>query len=404
MQENLFSYVNASPSSAAAGLLAGKSFLLQPNLSVGGWPCEAGSTALEKYVALEDATIVEKIKNAGATLAGSARMAELGLGLSGDSSARIFSEGKCNVALISDTMGEARVTASLARAFGFKPSWGIISRFGLIGLAPSMECSGIMARTIGDLSATLQVLVGSDRRDPSMLQERLPDGAKVDEPDRVATLGVIRECIDTLPAAESSALRSVFPAMEKSGTAICEVSLPDFKQFRTVHNIVGSVEASSSAGKYDGVRYGHRAENAENWNEMYLRSRAESFGLIMKSYLFQGAYFQFRDYTAFEDACRIRRRLVDTTKAFYKDVDFLLFPTRSAAQNQRSPASIDEMYDAFALTLPANVTGQPSLTVPGLLQCDGVDLGLQLVGAYLDDARLLAFAGRLVDTISDLHQ
>ncbi len=403
IQEILFSYRNRIPQPMEVGPLAGKSFLLQPNMTVRGWPCEAGSIALEKYVALEDATVVEKLKNAGATLAGSTRMAELGLGLTGDTTVQAFTQEQCDVALVTDTMGEARVAASLARAYGFKPSWGIVSRFGLIGLVPSMECYGLVARTINDLSAAMSVLSCNDLRDPSMIQQRLPDFTKTSEPDGIPKLGVIRECFETLPDGESKALRASFSKLEKAGIHIEEVSYPDYELHRTVYHIIGAVEASSSAGKYDGVRYGHRANNAENWNEMYLRSRAESFSLFMKNYLFQGAYFQFQDFSSFENACRIRRRLVENTKTLFDEVDILLMPTRSANKHDEIPLSVDELYDSFAHTLFANVNGHPSLTLPGFVLHDGEDLGLQLVGALLDDVRLLAFADRLTRLNSDLQ-
>jgi aspartyl-tRNA(Asn)/glutamyl-tRNA(Gln) amidotransferase subunit A len=396
MQENLFSHVDLSAKSAMIGPLAGRSVVIQPNMSARGWPCEAGSVALERFAALEDATIIERLRGAGAIILGSTRMAELGFGLIGDTTARVFAEGLCDVALVTDTMGEARHTASLARAYGFKPSYGVISRFGLIGLIPSMECCGIVANTPTDVAAAMAVLAGADERDPSMLHSDGPDFAKVSERQaHVAVAGVIRECIDALQPVESEAFGGALSKLEAAGVRTEEVSMPGFELFRLVHNVVGSAEASSSAGKYDGVRYGHRTANADNWNEMYLKSRAESFGLLVKSYLFQGAYFQFQNYPAFENACRIRRRLVQKIQALLEKVDVLVCPAQRSFQDKGALSTIEEVYDTFALTLPANVTGQPSLSVPGFVTNGGLDLGLQLVGAPLADVQLLSFAARL---------
>ncbi|MGC9328498.1 MAG: amidase family protein, partial [Candidatus Hinthialibacter sp.] len=331
----------------------------------------------------------------GASLLGSVRMAELGFGLDGDAVAQAFTEEKCDVALAADAMGEARVSASLAGAFGFKPSWGIVSRFGLIGWAPSMECYGIAARSINDISLVMNEIVFNDRRDPSMIQSQLPDFTKMNEPDRVTTVGVVRELFEAMTDEETQAMRSALSMLEQSGIRIQETSLPDFELSRTVHQIIGAVEASSSAGKYDGVRYGHRTENSDNWNEMYLQSRAESFSLTMKSYLFQGAYFQFQDYPSFENACRLRRRLVNHTKKLFDEVDVLVFPTRRVHANNEEPSTVDAVYDSFAYTLFANVVGLPSITIPGFVRSGEEDLGFQLVGDYLDDVRLLSLADRL---------
>ena len=141
MQETLFTHL-ASPASSDSniGELRGLSISFQPNMSVCGWPTTAGSRALEGFTAVYDATAVERLKQAGANVKGSIRMSELGFGLAGDTGAEILSSGRADCVLMTDTMGEARVSACLADAFGFKPSYGLVSRFGLIGLVPSMEC------------------------------------------------------------------------------------------------------------------------------------------------------------------------------------------------------------------------------------------------------------------------
>ena len=170
MQQELFSHVDAQPPVGTGGPLAGKSIVIQPNMSVRGWSTEAGSPALERFVALEDATVVERLRAAGGTIAGAARMAELGFGLMGDTTADVVADGQCDVALVTDTLGEARYAASLAGAWGLKPSWGTVSRSGLIGLVPSMECYGIVARVSADLTTVITALAGGDERDPSMIQ------------------------------------------------------------------------------------------------------------------------------------------------------------------------------------------------------------------------------------------
>ncbi len=133
----------------------------------------------------------------------------------------------------------------------------------------------------------------------------------------------------------------------------------------------------------------------KNWNEMYLKTRGEAFGTLLKSYLFQGAYFQFEDYAAFEDAGRIRRRLVEENERLFGEVDFLLLPTRRSSTETGEPKTVTETYEAFKYTLPANVTGSPAISLPGFAVSSGEDLSLQIVGPHLADARLLKFADRI---------
>ncbi|MDI6743281.1 MAG: amidase family protein, partial [Smithella sp.] len=164
---------------------------------------------------------------------------------------------------------------------------------------------------------------------------------------------------------------------------IKELSFPDFSHFLLVHQMVGSVEASSCAGRYDSVRYGQRVPGAKNWNEMYLQSRGAAFGTVLKSYLFQGAFFQFERYSAYEDACRLRARLVKEMQNMTAQVDFLIFPTLNTMATN-NPESLADLYAQFVYTAFANVTGQPALYIPS-----SVGAGVQLAAKRLDDGRLL---------------
>jgi len=401
MASDIFTYKNILPqTSTEGGVLAGKKVVIQPNMSARGWLTNAGSMALEGFIALEDATVITRLRNAGAALIGSTRMSELGFGLSDDKGTRTLCGGEADIALITDTMGEVRVAAATSGLFGFKPSYGIISRFGLIGLVPSMECYGIMAKSPEDIITTIGAITGKDENDFSMPDEKLPDFSMPEEsPKTTGVVGVMKECLSTLDDTELKAFEAGLAKIEEAGLTIQEVSLENFRLFQTVHNVIGSVEASSSAGKYDGVRYGHRAASAKNWNEMYLSSRGESFRLLMKTYLFQGAYFQFENYPAFENACRIRRRLIRDTEKLFEHIDVLALPTRRHHHDPAKAATISETYDAFLLTLSANVTGQPCLQIPSLCLNSGADLGLQIISPRLSDVRLLATGMRISSII-----
>lgn len=397
MNKEIFSYIDSKPSTVhEKGSLSGKSISIQPNMSVTGWPTEAGSKALERFVALEDATVVENLRTAGATIKGSTHMGELGFGLIGDTAAQAVASGEVDIALMTDSMGEARIAASSKNLFGFKPSFGIVSRYGLIGLIPSMECYGIVANTPMEIAIVMEAIAGADDRDYSMPDDILPDFGRFEDVTTLGTCGVITECVDMLEPSQSKAFSAALSRFDEAGMAIREVSIKDFDLFRVAHNVIGSVEASSSGGKYDSVRYGHRAQSTRNWNEMYLKSRAESFGPLVKTYLFQGAYFQFEDYETFENACRIRAQLVRDVETLYEKIDVFIVPTRKRNDSFNETHSIDEVYNVFDLTLPANLTGQPAIHVPGSLFGRETDPGIQFVAPRLGDMRLLSIADHLM--------
>ncbi len=376
--------------------LAGKKVAVRADMSVRGWLTDAGSRALEGFKALDDATVITRLKEAGAEIVSSGRMSELGFGLNDKSGSGTPLTDGADIHLINDTMGEARIAASMSGCFGFKPSWGIVPRLGIIGLVPSMECCGIAAKSVKDIIDVISAIAGLDENDFSMPDDTLPDFAEaLGGIESSPVVGILGESESIMDESEKRAFHSSLDKLEHAGCVMEDVDLDEFGLFLMVHNVIGSVEASSSAGKYDGVRYGHRAQSAKNWNEMYIRSRGESFGQLVKTYLFQGAYFQYEDYGAFENACRIRRRLVESMTGLFGRVDFLAMPTTRLQHDASGASTINDTYDAFAYSLPSNVTGHPSLQMPSLAVDAGADLGLQLMGPRLGDARLLAMGMRL---------
>jgi aspartyl-tRNA(Asn)/glutamyl-tRNA(Gln) amidotransferase subunit A len=409
MQETRYTYLDSSPLPASAdGALSGTSVAIQPNMSVRGWPTSAGSKALEGFTAIYDATVIERLKHAGAHIKGSIRMSELGFGLAGDTGATVLDDDDVDCLLITDTMGEARMTACLSGDFGFKPSYGRVSRFGLIGLIPSMECYGIAAKNIKNIAGAMSVMAKSDSRDLSMpaldADLDIPGShRRVETLEPIRSCGMVKACIDMLGNDESRAFSTAMARLADHGIQIEKVHLKDFELAREVHNVMGAVEASSSAGKYDGVRYGHRTATAKNWNDMYMNSRGESFGVLVKTYLFQGAYFQYENYDAFVDAARIRARLLAQTEAALEHFDVLVLPTRRAALDPSSAHTINTVYDVFSWTLLANITGHPAISLPGMVPCGDTDLGLQLIGPRFQDERLLSMAARLTDLNKEAH-
>jgi aspartyl-tRNA(Asn)/glutamyl-tRNA(Gln) amidotransferase subunit A len=394
MESKIFTHINTATQPHVDGPMAGTSVAIDANISVSNWPTTAHSLALENYVALEDATLIQRICNAGATLKGRTPMAELGLGLGKDSWVEALNKGLSQVVLKTDTTGEARMAAAIAGCFGFKPSYGLISRSGMIGLVPSMESCGILSNSLGTITLAAQAMAGLDEKDstmdPSAMEQVMYEFNHPQEFQEIPiTLGVIKEMA---PAD----IQGVEQALDKFGRAdlkIREVSIKDFLLAPTVHNVIGSVEASSSAGRFDSVRYGHRTSTvAKNWNDMYIKSRGESFGPLVKAYLFQGGYFQYHNYNAFLDACRTRARLIKTVEKAFETVDLILLPVSANPDPPAMTATVSDLYDTFSLTVLANLTGNPAIVIPGTP-------ALQLMGKRFGDARLLALAAR----VSDIH-
>lgn len=382
------------------GLLRGKRVALHPSISVRGWPTEAGTRALAGFTALENAAPIDRLQAAGALLAGSTTMDELGLGVSRDGAGPAVAAGDADLALVVDMAGESRIAAAKSGLAGFKPSFGIVSRYGVIGLAPSMESVGILARHPGDILDTLAVISGDDERDCSLSRE-MPDfkSPATLQADGIR-LGVPAEAAASLDPEGRERFKEALSVLERAGCVLQELNMGEFELFPVIHSIIGSVEASSSAGKFDGVRYGHRVRTARDWNDMYLRSRGESFGTFLKTWLFQGAWFQFENYGAFENACRIRARLTATMDSLFGERDFIALPTVAGTTPVNEPAHIAGLFNLCRFTVPANVTGLPALHLPGTLL--GMDGGssIQVLGRRLDDPRLLAWASRMVRLLS----
>ncbi|MDY6918193.1 MAG: amidase family protein [Chloroflexota bacterium] len=390
----VFFYRNPETPHARGGDLHGLRIAIQPNISVAGWPTEAGSKALVDFTALEDATVVQRLRRAGASVCGSTRMSEFGFGLQDSKAGEALRQQTADAELVMDLMGESRLAASRAAVCGFKPSYGLVSRFGLIGLIPSMECCGMLSARLRSIRDILKAVAGQDELDFSLPDEETPDFSRRDIDPREATIGVIAEAQDTLPTEQQEMFRASLDELKEAGFSLRDVSLPDFSLFSVVHRIIGSVEASSCAGRYDSVRYGHREPGARNWNDMYLLSRGAAFGPLLKSYLFQGAFFQFERYDAYEDACRIRARLLADMQRLASQADFLVLPAGNCAASGALP-TLAGTYTQFASTVFANVTGQPALYLPPA--SDAAHPGFQLAGPRLSDALLLAMGEHILN-------
>ncbi len=383
--DEVFSFTNPSTDHGEDGVLRGARVALQPNVAVAGWPADAGSQALAGFKALEDAAPARRLRSAGARLCGLTRMSEFGFGLDGSFAGKALEAGAADAEIVLDMMGESRVAG--AGFCAFKPSYGMIPRVGVTGLMPSLETPGLLVREPGMIRALMQVMAGPDDMDFSMPDETPPSFvATVIEPSRTK-IGYIREAGADLSGGCAEAFDASMAELEQSGFVVEALSMPDYGLFHMAHQVIGAVEASSCAGRYDSVRYGRREPGAKNWNEMYLGARGAAFGPLVKSLLFEGAYFQFEHYSAYEAACRLRARLVAEMDALAGQVDFLVMPSRGK-DAATGALPLAGTFAAFSATLFANVTGQPVLCLPAAVGTR--QAGVQFAARRRDDGRLIA--------------
>ena len=404
-----------------AGPLAGVPVALKDNLSVAGHRLTCASRILEGYVAPYTATAVEKLLAAGAVPIGRANMDEFAMGSSCENSsaqltrnpwdlervpggssggpAAAVAAGSVPLAFGSDTGGSIRQPAALSGIVGLKPTYGRVSRFGLVAFASSTDQIGPLARDVRDAALALGVIAGHDPRDATSAArpvggylERLEDGI------RGLKIGSLRE-VETggLAGANARCWRSSLELLARSGAEIVEVSVPSLAAAVAVYYVVATSEASANLARFDGVRYGRRAPGAESLAEVYVASRSEGFGPEVKRRIMLGTFALSSGY---RDAYYGRARAVLTRmrrelEGVLESVDVLVTPTSPTAAFRIGERTDDPlaMYLSDVYTTPASLTGLPALALPSGFDDEGLPLSLQIAGRPFDEATVLR-AGR----------
>ncbi len=404
----------------AKGPLDGIPVGLKDVLAVAGQPLTCSSRMLEKYVSPYDATVVEKLKGAGAVLWGRLNMDEFAMGSSTENSAfhttsnpwdleRIpggssggsaaaVAAGEAILALGSDTGGSIRQPAALCGTVGMKPTYGLVSRYGLAAFASSLDQVGPFARTVEDAAMLLNTIAGHDSRDSTSFQVEIPDyRAELEKRKGPWKLGIPKEYFtDGLDPEVEKAVRAAIEFYRESGSEIVEISLPHTEYAVAVYYIIATAEASSNLARYDGVRYTHRSSKATDAIDLYSKSRAEGFGEEVKRRIILGTYVLSSGYY---DAYYLRAQKVrtlirnDFLKA-YETVDAVLTPTSPAPAFKKGENSKDplRMYLSDIFTISANLAGIPGVSVPCGFTTGGLPIGLQVLGKPFQEADLLAIA------------
>jgi aspartyl-tRNA(Asn)/glutamyl-tRNA(Gln) amidotransferase subunit A len=413
--------------------LGGVPIAIKDIINVAGEPCTCASKILRGYRAPYDATVIRKLRTAGAIPFGKTNMDEFAMGSSNENSAMKLTRNPWDLsrvpggssggsaaaiaadeafgALGTETGGSIRQPAALSGVVGLKPTYGRVSRFGVVAFASSLDQVGPLTKTVRDSALIMNAIAGHDRQETTSLNEPVPDyTAQLGKDLRGVRLGVAKEyMIEGTDPQIKAAITAAVKHMNSLGAEIVDVSLPHTNYAIAVYYILATAEASANLARFDGVRYGYRAENPKDLLDLYGRTRGEGFGLEVKRRIILGTYVLSSGYY---DAYYLRAQKVrelirrDFAKAFEK-VDALISPTSPVPAFQFGERTADplQMYLADIFTSPANLAGICGISVPcGFADADEqrLPVGLQLLGKALDEARILQIAHAYEQT-TDWH-
>jgi aspartyl-tRNA(Asn)/glutamyl-tRNA(Gln) amidotransferase subunit A len=377
------------------------------------------SKMLDLFIAPYDATVVRKFKEAGVVMLGKTNMDEFAMGSSNETSfygpvknpwdlhavpggssggsAAAVAARLTPGATGTDTGGSIRQPAALCGITGIKPTYGRVSRYGMIAFASSLDQAGPMARTAEDCALMLGVMAGFDERDSTSMEKAVPDyTAGLNNDLRGLKIGLPKEYFgEGLDAGVASTIEAAIEEYKRLGAEVVEISLPNTSLAVPTYYVVAPAECSSSLSRMDGVRFGHRCENPRDLEDLYKRSRGEGFGAEVKRRILVGAYALSSGYydAYYLKAQQLRQLISDDFKQAFEQVDVIMGPTTPTPAFNLGEKSDDPvaMYLADIYTIAVNLAGLPGMSVPAGL-VNGRPVGLQIIGNYFDEARLLNVA------------
>jgi len=385
-----------------------------------------GSHILEDFIPVYDATVIEALRSEGLTMVGKANMDEFAMGSSNENSyygptrnpwdlervpggssggpAAAVAAGEAVWALGSDTGGSIRQPASLCGLVGMKPTYGLVSRYGLVAFASSLDQVGPITRDVRDCAVLLSLIAGHDHRDSTSLTVEIPDYLEALQGDiKGLRVGVPRELMqEGLTPGVKKAVTGSLRLCEELGAQVEEATLPNLDYALSAYYIIAPAEASSNLARYDGVRYGFRAEGGEDMLEMYSRTRAQGFGDEVKRRIMLGTYALSAGYyeAYYGQAQKVRTLILNDFRAAFEDFDVLVSPT-SPTPAFKLGEKLDDpltMYMSDVCTIPVNLAGIPAISIPCGLE-GGLPVGLQIMGKVLDETTLLRVARAMEEAL-----
>ncbi len=399
-----------------------------------GWRSTAGSRMLEHYVSPFDAAVVERLAAVGAVCLGKTNCDEFAMGSSNEhsffgpalnpwdrraiaggssgGSAAAVAAGLSPLATGTDTGGSVRQPAAMCGITGIKPTYGRVSRHGMIAFASSLDQGGAMARSAAGCAVLLNAMAGFDPRDSTSLERPAEDftrgfARQHDRPLDGMRVGVPREFFgDGLSADVRQSVMAALERMRELGAALVDISLPKTELAIPAYYVIAPAEASSNLSRFDGVRYGHRAAQYGDLDNMYRRTRTEGFGDEVKRRILIGAYVLSHGYydAYYLQAQKLRRLIADDFRLAFENIDLIAGPVAPSVAWNVGERIDDPVrnYLADIYTLPASLAGLPALSVPAGFGEGGRPVGMQLIGRWLDEARLLDVAYRF-QQVTDWH-
>jgi len=387
-----------------------------------GLRTSCGSRMLERFIAPYDATLVERLAAAGAVVLGKTNMDEFAMGSSNETSfygpvknpwdldrvpggssggsAAAVAARLCAAATGTDTGGSIRQPAALCGITGIKPTYGRVSRWGMIAFASSLDQAGPMTRSAEDAALLLQAMAGFDPRDSTSAEEPVPDyAAQLGTDIAGLRIGLPREYFgDGLDPGVAASIHGAIREYERLGAQVVDISLPNSPLSVPVYYVVAPAECSSNLARFDGVRYGHRCEAPRDLEDLYKRSRAEGFGPEVKRRIMIGTYVLSAGYydAYYLKAQQIRHLISDDFRRAFEQVDVIMGPTSPTTAFPLG-AKLDDpvaMYLNDIYTIATNLAGLPGISIP-VAPVDGMPVGLQIIGDYFQEGRLLNLAHRL---------
>ena len=401
--------------------LAGVPLAIKDNLCTKGVRTTCSSRMLENFVPPYESTVTERLWQSGAVMLGKTNLDEFAMGSSTETSAfgpsrnpwdpervpggssggssAAVAAGECVASLGSDTGGSIRQPAAFCGVVGLKPTYGRVSRYGLVAFASSLDQVGPFTQSVADAAEILQVIAGADPRDSTCLKAPVPDyRAALQQPVAGLRVGLIKECFEAegLDPEVKASVMAAAEQLQSLGCELVEVSCPRFNDGIATYYVIAPSEASANLARYDGVKYGYRAEGCGSLAEMTARSRAEGFGDEVQRRILIGTYALSAGYVDayYKKAQQVRTLIRRDFDRAFEGVDVLLTPT-SPTTAFRFGAHADDplaMYLADLLTIPANMVGLPAISVPCGFDQQGLPIGVQLITGVLQEERLLQVA------------
>ena len=401
-------------------LLAGVPLALKDNMNLIGSKTTASSKILENFVSPYNATATQKLLNNLIPIVGKANLDEFAMGSSNENSAfkkvhnpwnlnkvpggssggSAASVASCeaSLALGSDTGGSIRLPASFCGIVGMKPTYGKVSRYGLIAFASSLDQIGPFARTVEDAAALLEVISGYDYHDSTSLNLPVENYRNnLNNDIKGMKIGVVKELIsEGLSTDVKKAIEAAIETYKSLGAEIKEISLPNLKHSIGIYYILATAECSSNLARFDGVKYGHRSTEGKNLLEMYCKTRAEGFGPEVKRRIMLGTYALSSGYydAYYKKALQMRRVVTEDFLKAFSEVDALISPTCPNTAFDLGARTEDPlaMYLTDIATISANLAGLPAISVPAGFDSEGMPIGLQIMTPQLTEAKLFNLA------------